>query len=122
MVASHEKRHFARFKFDGTTEVHYLGKVFPAELIDISLRGALITKPADIELPLDSVCDLHIILEGSDIVINMSGHITHRLESQVGICCDNIDLDSVTHLKRLVELNLGDESQLERELQELIKD
>ena len=83
MPASHEKRHFERFKFDGLTEVHYLGNVFPAELIDISLNGALITKPAEIELPLDSVCDLHIVLEGSDIAINMRGHVTHRLESQV---------------------------------------
>ena len=30
-----------------------------------------------------------------------------------------IELDSIVHLKRLVELNLGDESLLERELTEL---
>ena len=117
-----EKRHFTRFRIDGSTVVHYLEKKFPAELIDISLKGALFTKPAEIELPINSTCDIQIALEGSDIVINMSGHITHRLETQVGICCDHIDLDSITHLKRLIELNLGDESLLERELHELVSE
>ena len=115
-----EKRHFTRIRINGSTVVHYLDKKFPAELIDISFEGALITKPKDIELPIDSVCEIQIALEGSDIVINMRGHVTHRLDSQVGICCDNIDLDSITHLKRLIELNLGDESLLERELHELV--
>lgn len=115
-----EKRHFTRIRINGSTVVHYLDKKFPAELIDISFKGALITKPKDIELPIDSVCEIQIALEGSDIVINMRGHVTHRLDSQVGICCDNIDLDSITHLKRLIELNLGDESLLERELHELV--
>lgn len=115
-----EKRHFTRIKIDGSTVVHYLENRFPAELIDISLKGALLTKPAEVELPIDSVCEIQINLEGSDVVINMSGHVTHRLETQVGICCDHIDLDSITHLKRLIELNLGEEPLLERELHELI--
>lgn len=122
MSESQEKRHFTRFKIDGSTVVHYLNKKFPAELIDISLKGALFTKPSGVELPIDSICDIQVALDGSDVVIKMSGHITHRLETQVGICCDHIDLDSITHLKRLIELNLGDESLLERELHELISE
>jgi len=33
--------------------------------------------------------------------------------------CNAIDIDSVTHLRRLVELNLGDESQLHKEISQL---
>lgn len=117
-----EKRHFTRIKINGSTVVHYLESKFPAELIDISLKGALFTKPAGVELPTGSICEIQINLEGSDVVINMSGHVTHRLETQVGICCDHIDLDSITHLKRLIELNLGEEPLLERELHELISE
>ena len=122
MSKPQEKRHFARFNIKGATEVHYLESIFPAELIDISLNGALISKPAEVDLPMKSVCDLHIVLEGSDVTINMSGHITHRTDTHLGICCDHIDLDSITHLKRLVELNLGDEALLERELHDLVHD
>ena len=122
MSTQQEKRHFTRINIDGSTVVHYLESKFPADLIDISLKGALFTKPTGIELPIDSACDIQINLEGSDVVINMSGHVTHRLETQVGICCDHIDLDSITHLKRLIELNLGEERLLERELHELISE
>jgi hypothetical protein len=36
--------------------------------------------------------------------------------------CDSIDLDSITHLRRLVELNAGDPRELDRELAILIRD
>ena len=34
----------------------------------------------------------------------------------IGFVCRHIDVDSISHLRRLVELNLGDEALLEREL------
>jgi hypothetical protein len=34
--------------------------------------------------------------------------------------CDNIDVDSVTHLRRLVALNSGDPKLLDRELAALL--
>ena len=42
--------------------------------------------------------------------------------ANVGLRCDNIDLDSITHLRRLVELNVGDHNILERDLASLIND
>jgi hypothetical protein len=38
----------------------------------------------------------------------------------VGLRCDRLDVDSMSHLRRLVELNLGDPALLERDLQSLI--
>jgi hypothetical protein len=35
--------------------------------------------------------------------------------------CKEIDLDSISHLRRLIELNLGDQEELERELGALLK-
>ena len=37
-----------------------------------------------------------------------------------GLICRNLDIDSATHLRRLVELNLGDPKLLERELSALV--
>jgi hypothetical protein len=37
----------------------------------------------------------------------------------VGFAWERIDIDSFTHLKRLLQLNLEDEAQLMRELHEL---
>jgi hypothetical protein len=50
----------------------------------------------------------------------MSTTVTHVAGRRVGLRCDNIDIDSVTHLRRLVELNAGDPNLLDRELSALI--
>jgi hypothetical protein len=50
----------------------------------------------------------------------MQGELVHREGHQVGLRCREIDIESIAHLRRLVELNLGDEDLLERELSALI--
>jgi hypothetical protein len=51
----------------------------------------------------------------------MTGEIAHREGRQVGVRCLEIDLDSISHLRRLVELNVGDEAILHRELGALVR-
>jgi hypothetical protein len=46
----------------------------------------------------------------------MAGEIAHVNGTQLGIRCIEIDLESITNLRRLVELNMGDEETLNREL------
>jgi len=46
--------------------------------------------------------------------------LKHVEGDHLGFKCQYIDLDSVTHLKRLVELNLGDPEMLEREFAHMI--
>lgn len=49
----------------------------------------------------------------------MNGSIAHKIENRVGIHCKTIDIDSMTHLRKLVEYNLGDHDLLERDLEAL---
>ena len=42
--------------------------------------------------------------------------VAQAQELQLGLVCRSIDLDSVTHLRRLLELQLGDPTLLERDL------
>jgi hypothetical protein len=37
-----------------------------------------------------------------------------------GVLCRSIDLESITHLRRLIEVNLGDPAASDRELKALI--
>ena len=47
-------------------------------------------------------------------------HIETEEESiEIGLDCTAIDLDSISILRRLIELNLGDSKQLNKELSEL---
>ena len=61
-------------------------------------------------------CSLYVQLGEMAPSISMSGEIAHFEGGNVGIRCTEIDLDSMTHLRRLIALNLGDELTLGREL------
>ena len=51
--------------------------------------------------------------------VSMHIAVVHQHKDETGLQCNAIDIDSITHLRRLVELNLGDEEQLNKELSQL---
>ncbi len=102
----------------GSVRLNCGARLFPAELLDISLKGALISRPSQWTSS-DQTCRLEFLLGDGAIAILMDGHIAHEEASRLGFRCEHIDLESISHLKRLVELNLGDTDLLERELEEL---
>ena len=118
--SSENRRHFTRIPMDNEVTLSCGERQWQSRLLDISLKGALLAAPADFDEPPDCGCRLSFLLNGTDITITMEGNIVHRQGEQSGLRCDSIDLDSITHLKRMVELNIGDEALLERELAELI--
>ena len=54
--------------------------------------------------------------------ISMETRVAHEQGRYIGLLCLAIDLDSITHLRRLVELNLCDPNLLEREVSVLISE
>lgn len=121
MTEQNDRRHFWRAHFHSLVQIVMHGQVSEAELFDISLKGALINVPAAWPGKSGDACQLRLRLSG-DATISMHATITHIAGRRVGLHCDNIDLDSVTHLRRLVELNAGDPELLERELSALLRD
>ena len=120
---SQEKRHFTRIPFNATATVvnSRSGHKSMAELVDISFKGVLITRPDDWEGINGEHYTIHLQLAGEEVEINLSVIEVHSENDHVGFKTEHMDLDTATHLRRLVELNLGDESLLERELTELVK-
>ena len=114
------RRHFTRIPMDNEVTLACGAHQWRTQLLDISLKGALLARPQETEECPDCSCRLMFLLNETDVTIMMVGKIVHHSEEHIGFRCDNIDLDSITHLKRMVELNLGDEGLLERELGELL--
>ena len=112
------KRHFQRIPIDGHAALFCGGNRWDSRLLDISFKGELIVAPVGWEADSAGHCQLELRLDG-DVVIGMDGTVVHCEDGHLGFRCDHIDLASISHLKRLVELNLGDEALLERELSEL---
>ena len=113
-----EQRKFRRIPFDVSVSLHLGDTHWESTLADISLHGALIHTPEDFTPDTDAQYRLDIHLEGGpDIAMDV--HVAHQETGTTGLRCDDIDVDSITHLRRLVELNLGDPELLERELSAL---
>jgi len=114
-----QKRHFQRIAMDAPAELSCGDQQWSCQLLDISLKGALLTTPTNWagETQLDR-CSLEVQLD-NNTTLSMQGAIVHGGNGNLGLRCDHIDIDSISHLKRLVELNLGDEGLLKRELAEL---
>ncbi|MDP2142109.1 MAG: PilZ domain-containing protein [Gammaproteobacteria bacterium] len=116
--SSAERRNFTRIFFDAETVVTQGEHIWPVELIDISLRGVLVKNPGDMALDKSQPAEVSIHLTGA-LVISMQVRVKHVEGDLFGMLCEHIDLDSMIHLRRLVELNTGDNSLLERELSAL---
>jgi hypothetical protein len=110
------KRHFSRILFDASCTLHQNDKEWKTELLDISLHGILVKSPSPLDADFDKPFEAVISLSEAGDSIIMSVKLTHREPNHLGFECEYIDIDSITHLKRLVELNLGDHDLLNREL------
>lgn len=64
---------------------------------------------------------LDLLLGDGDVHIQMQVKVVHVHEKAVGMLCEHLDLESVTHLCRFIELNLGSHKRLERELDEMLQ-
>jgi len=115
-----EKRRFHRINFDAPCELHCQDVVWSTEVLDISLKGVLVQRPEGWKVPLNKPCEVVIHLNEHEAAIVMAVELKHVEDHRLGFRCQYIDLDSATHLKRLVELNLGDQALLEREFAHLI--
>lgn len=114
-MTNEQKRAFTRIFFDAETIVSQGNRDYIVQLLDISLRGILIEILPEQVLAEDNPLDVCIHL-GGDLQICMTAHIANKRDNRLGLVCDFIDVDSMTHLRRLVELNTGDTTLLEREL------
>lgn len=121
MSDSADRRQFWRAAFRSPVQLVDKSGSHPAELVDISLKGALVKVPPQWPGQLHEGCRLTLKL-ADDALIAMQTLVAHVEGRRVGLHCESIDLDSITHLRRLVELNAGDPSLLDRELQALLND
>lgn len=111
------RRHFSRIRFQAAASLSFAsGEVVPVEVADLSLKGALVRPLADPYIQVGSSGQLAIRLDDDASRIDMAVTVVHHQGALYGLACTEIDLDSVTHLRRLVALNAGDDALAEREV------
>ncbi|GAA0857879.1 PilZ domain-containing protein [Aliiglaciecola litoralis] len=114
-----EKRQFNRVIFTAPAILKQDNMQWQTNIIDVSLKGALVAYPDDFQADLERDFELTIEMQGANHHIVMSGNIAHSANHCVGFKVHHMALDSMTELRRIVELNLGDEALLQRDLKAL---
>lgn len=112
---THNNRHFHRIFYNAEAKLTDGERTYPCAIIDLSLKGCLLNVDPAWLGDLDHLYTLNLKLS-DEIVIAMELSIVHAVGNRVGFRCEHIDIDSLSNLRRLVELNLGDSELLEREL------
>ena len=120
------KRRFQRIPFDAQVRLRLTGAASEpiiGALRDISLKGALIAVSESYPpLSVGDVGELTITPDQGDIEISLHVDIAYVLSNKhhYGLNIISFDVESAAHLRRLIEVNLGDESSLQRELSNLV--
>jgi len=115
------QRRFTRIPFHVPAQLEVQGGKLPCALLNVSLRGALVELSSGPVPTAGSSCAVTIDLDpGSGARIRMDGDVAYQRGRQVGIRCDELDLESIQHLRRILEVNVGDEAVVLKELGELV--
>jgi hypothetical protein len=115
------RRRYSRISFHVQAEFVSMGRRWPCRALDMSLNGALVSRPRDWTGELGERSTLSFRLDDG-AYIQMVGILRHQDADCMGWQCTGIDLDSMSELRRLVELNLGEPLLLRRELAEMMRD
>jgi hypothetical protein len=126
-VMDTDKRRFERIPFDAKISLEITNRSLEpitGVLEDISLKGALIAVHPNLPpLKLGDTGQLTIRPDQGDFELNLTVDIAYALPERhaYGLNLVSLDVESASHLRRLVEVNLGNEESLQRELSNLIE-
>ena len=117
---NNDNRHFHRILYTAEAILSCEEKTWHCEIIDLSLKGCLLRFELPWEEDPEKLYTLALRLS-EQVQIKMELTATHVVGNKVGFKCEHIDIDSISELRRLVELNLGSSVLLERDLLALIE-
>ena len=113
-------RRFSRITYHRPAVLDLKSARAECEVLDVSLKGALVEVGATVQPRVGDTCALLIRLDSGGAQIRMDGEVVHVHGQRVGVKCDELDLESIAHLRRLVELNVADDSVVQGELAALV--
>lgn len=116
-----DRRNFSRIKFGTEVQIKLNNKTFEGELLDISLKGALIQSNIQTPIKIGDCCALRFYLTSSVIRLKFNVELVHLHQNKLGFKFLSEDVDTMTHLRRLLELNVGEEDRITHELSFLSK-
>ncbi|NLS12225.1 PilZ domain-containing protein [Vibrio sp. SM6] len=114
-----ERRRFSRIIYRVPATLMQGSTTVMTKIQDLSLHGMLVQLPERVSFNANETIDVLFTLSGSNIQITLKADMVRHFRGSVALKTRHIDIDSITHLRRLVELNVGNDTLLHRELEHL---
>lgn len=112
-----DNRYYSRISFVADAEVFVDGKRYTAEMLDLSLRGTLLDLESVDVFDIGMSYPLKIHLPSSGTTIRFDAELVHRNGNYAGFRFQSLDVDTMTHLRKMLDLNTGDHAKLTSEME-----
>ncbi|GAB4299202.1 MAG: hypothetical protein Fur0034_10700 [Desulfuromonadia bacterium] len=115
-----DKRRFRRIPFSTRCSFSCGTVSCGAEVMDISMNGVLVAISCDAPLPHRS-CSVALYLDGLETPLVFDGEVIHQAGKRVGIRFVTTDVESMIHLRAILENNSLDPDRVLEELGRIIR-
>jgi hypothetical protein len=109
-------RHFRRIPFEAEVTLKIEQQTCTGQLLDVALKGAMVGTAAPLPFAIGTKCSLGIALPGTPISLDFQAELIHKEEQRYGFKFISENLETLTHLRKLIELNTGDAEATRSEL------
>lgn len=116
-----EQRIYRRVSFHTEAELNISNAPYQCELIDLALQGALFKVEQELPLAIGQACKITIALPSSELTLEFTGELIHQRGNFYGFIFIAEDAVTMGHLRRLLELNIGDGEEVDREFLHWLK-
>lgn len=114
-----ERRRFSRIIYQVSALLEQGDLALQATIQDLSLHGLLLKAENASSLELSRKVDVAFSFAQSEQVMQLTANIISIIDNEIRLKINNIDIDSISQLKRFIELNVGNNELLNRELEHL---
>lgn len=114
-----EKRRFSRIIYQAPAQLEQRDLRLNATIQDLSLHGLLLQAEGLDTLNPALLVDVCFSFHQSEQEITLTAQIVDVTQDQIRLKITNIGIESISQLKRFIELNVGNNELLNRELDHL---
>ncbi|EKO3813289.1 PilZ domain-containing protein [Vibrio harveyi] len=114
-----ERRRFSRIIYQVPALIEQRDLVIPATIQDLSLHGLLLKAEDAKNLNLLQPVEVGFSFIQSEQTMRLNADVISIADNEVRLKISNIDIESISQLKRFIELNVGNNELLNRELEHL---
>ncbi|TMX36653.1 pilus assembly protein PilZ [Vibrio rotiferianus] len=114
-----ERRRFSRIIYRVPATLTQGLNQLDTTIQDLSLHGLLLETSSPAELDLHSPVEICFVFSESEQSVCLNANIVSLNQNAIRLKISSIDIDSISQLRRFIELNVGSDELLNRELEHL---